>query len=251
MNTTAGALARFWWIVLFGLVAGGAAAVAIYSLEAPAKHTATARLMVNSPAAPYLRTQQPLLKAQATRVGGVGKAKLQSITQQAPDTQTLVNAANLYPLLIESDRIAQLREVQTGPIQGTIKAAALNASTNTYGVFRPSVLPVIEVKATSKHSADAEELATETIAAFSRWMVAEQRTHGIPVSQRIAVQQLKRPALATTGGPSYGLPLFVGVLVLLGFCGLAVVADHAWPATAEARTRETAPGTAASPHLDG
>ena len=93
--------------------------MAIYSLEAPAKHTATARLMVNSPAAPYLRTQQPLLKAQATRVGAVGKAQLQSITQQAPDTQTLVNAANLYPLLIESDRIAQLREAETGPIQGT------------------------------------------------------------------------------------------------------------------------------------
>ena len=114
MNTTAGALARFWWIVLFGLVAGAAAAVAIYSLEAPAKHTATARLMVNSPAAPYLRTQQPLLKAQATRIGAVGKAQLQSITQQAPDTQTLVNAANLYPLLIESDRIARCAKRRPG-----------------------------------------------------------------------------------------------------------------------------------------
>ena len=120
------------------------------------------------------------------------------------------------------------------------------------------MLPVIEVKATSKHSADAEELATETIAAFSRWMVEEQRTHGIPVAQRIAVQQLKRPALATTGGPSYGLPLFVGVLVLLGFCGLAIVADHARPRLLRSARERRRPGplrrptwTASRDHVGG
>jgi hypothetical protein len=81
-------------------------------------------------------------------------------------------------------------------------------------------------------------------------MLAQQKSHRIPAGQRISVQQLQRAVITTTGGPSPGLPLFIGALVLLAFCGLAVVADGARPA--EARTaRETPHGAPASPHLDG
>ena len=48
----------------------------------------------------------------------------------------------------------------------------------------------------------------------------------MPPAQRIAVLQLAEPKLSSTGGPSAGLPLFVGLLVLLGFCGLAILADR-------------------------
>ena len=51
-----------------------------------------------------------------------------------PDTQVLVNAANLYPLLIQSDVIAKLRRDTYGPTPGTVTATALASSTNTYGV---------------------------------------------------------------------------------------------------------------------
>jgi hypothetical protein len=250
MNTTAGALLRFWWLVVAGVAAGAFVALVVYSLESSAKHTATTKLFVNSPAAPFLRTQQTQTKTQSGKVVHSRAVQPSTSTSQPPDTQTLVNAANTYPLLIESDEIARVREQLVGTVPGTVKANALNASTNTYGVFRPSPLPVIEVKATSKNQGDAQKLADGTVQAFASWMLAQQKSHRIPAGQRISVQQLQRAVITTTGGPSPGLPLFIGALVLLAFCGLAVVADGARPA--EARTaRETPHGAPASPHLDG
>ena len=119
------------------------AAVLVYSLESEAKHTATTRVFVSSPSAPYLRTQQtqalaPRVRTVRNATGGTRTVQQPpSASSEAPDTQTLVNAANLYPLLIESDRIKAIREAQAGKIPGTVKANALNSSTNTFGVFRP------------------------------------------------------------------------------------------------------------------
>ena len=161
MNATAGALLRFWWLVIAGIAAGVLVAVFVYSLQSQAKHTATTRVFVSSPSAPYLRTQQPQSLAPRVRTvrnAGGGTRTVQqppTASSEAPDTQTLVNAANLYPLLIESDRIATIRESQAGTIPGTVKANALNSSTNTFGVFRPSSLPIVEVKATSRTAANA------------------------------------------------------------------------------------------------
>jgi hypothetical protein len=253
MNATA-ALIRFWWLVVAGVAAGALVAVLVYSLEAEAKHTATARVFVNSPSAPYLRTQETQLRQQGPKVSpsrNTTAAGLRAVTATtaAPDTETLVNAANLYPLLIESDAIAQIRESSSGRIPGTVKANALNASTNTFGVFRPSSLPIVEVKATSRKAADADKLASATVQAFATWIVQKQKAARIPAPQRIAVQQLQQPVLTTTGGPSAGLPLFIGALVLLAFCGLAVVLDSTTSDGAAERTRKT-PGTA-SPRLDG
>ena len=256
MSATAGALLRFWWLVVAGIAAGALVAVLVYSLESEAKHTATTRVFVSSPSAPYLRTQQP--QSVAPRVRTVRKAsggtrtvqQPTSASSEAPDTQTLVNAANLYPLLIESDRIATIRESQAGTIPGTVKANALNSSTNTFGVFRPSSLPIVEVKATSRSATNASKLATATVTAFETWILEQQRRSGIPSAQRITVSQLQAPELTTTGGPSLGLPLFIGALVVLGFCGLAVIADSARPARDVERASQPAHATAASPHLD-
>jgi hypothetical protein len=256
MSQTAGALVRFWWLVVVGIAVGVFAAVLVYSLESEAKHTATTRVFVSSPSAPYLRTQQTQSSAPRVRTVRKPKGGTRTVQQpptassEAPDTQTLVNAANLYPLLIESDRIKAIRESQAGTIPGTVKANALNSSTNTFGVFRPSTLPVDEVKATSRTAADAAELATATVTAFATWIKDQQRAAGIPSAQRIIVTQLEEPELTTTGGPSLGLPLFVGALVFLGFCGLAVIADNARPVRDRERQSEAAPSTSASPHLD-
>jgi uncharacterized protein involved in exopolysaccharide biosynthesis len=256
MNATAGALLRFWWLVIAGIAAGALVAVFVYSLQSEAKHTATTRVFVNSPSAPYLRTQQsqtlaPKVRTVRKATGGTRTVQQPgSASSEAPDTQTLVNAANLYPLLIESDRISSIRETQAGTIPGTVKANALNSSTNTFGVFRPSSLPVVEVKATSRTAANAAKLATATVAAFQTWIVDQQRGAGIPSAQRITVQQLESPVLTTTGGPSLGLPLFIGALVVLGFCGLAVIADNARPARERVQATEPAPGASASPRLD-
>ncbi|HEY7018687.1 MAG TPA: hypothetical protein VH297_09510 [Gaiellaceae bacterium] len=254
------ALARFWWLVVAGLAAGAFAALVVLNSESAAKHTATATIFVNSRSAPYLRTQETQVQSQGSKLMPVrnGKGtKLRPVQQpststtQAPDTSTLVTAANLYPLLIESDQVKQIREALIGKVPGTVKADALNSSTNTFGVFKPGSLPIVEITATSQLAGHAEELADGTVRAFSRWIAAKQKAAGIPVAQRISVQQLQQPKVTTVGGPSAGLPLFVGGLVVLAFCGLAFMADHAWPAAERRERTREAPATAASPKLDG
>jgi capsular polysaccharide biosynthesis protein len=237
LNTSARALARFWWLVLAGIVLGAVAAAFVYKQEAKPKYSATTSLFVNSPSAPYLRTQQtPSSAAPASqKTPTVSKY---SVGASTPDTATLVNAANTYPLLIQSDAIARVRQAHYGALEGTVTANALNATTNSYGVFRPSPLPVIQVKATSTSASGAEQLADATVGAFQLWMRGQQRQHGIPQSQRISVQQLASPVVSTTGGRSKGLPVFIGALVLLALCGLAIVIDTQRPAAARGSARE-------------
>ena len=263
--STGRSLLRFWWVILIGIAAGVLVAVVVYDRESGKKYTGTTRLFVNAPSAPYLRTQEtqtlqqaPKTKVVRTKVRGGSSptvtlkpvAQAPSVTSAAPDTQTLVNAANLYPLLIESDQIARLRESLYGVTPGKLTANALNASTNTYGVYHPSPLPIIEVEATSHSRANADKLAQDTVLTFGKWITARQKEAGVPASQRIAVQELQEPVLTSTGGPSKGLPLFIGALIVLAFCGLAVLLDRSRHSEARERAAETPPGTAASATLD-
>jgi hypothetical protein len=263
--STGRALLRFWWVILIGIAAGILVAIIAYNRESSTKYTGTTRLFVNAPSAPYLRTQQtqitpqsPKVKAvrSSTKVRGSSTVTLKpvaqppSVTSAAPDTQTLVNAANLYPLLIESDQIARLRESLYGVTPGTLTANALNASTNTYGVYHPSPLPIIEVKATAHSRANASKLAQDTVQTFGKWIAAKQKAAGVPASQRIAVQELQEPVLTSTGGPSKGLPLFLAALIVLAACGIAVLFDRARQSEARTPAAEAPPGTAASPTLD-
>ena len=191
---------------------------------------------MNSSSAPYLRTQQS--QATAPRVRTVRKAGGGTRTVQqpstastaAPDTETLVNAANLYPLLIESDRIKTIREAQAGTIPGTVTANALNSSTNTFGVYRPSLAARRRDQGDLAHGRERLDAGDRDRGRLPDLDPDQQRSAGIPSAQRITVTQLQEPVLTTTGGPSLGLPLFVGALVLLGFCGLAVIVDNARPA---------------------
>jgi hypothetical protein len=253
VSTSLHGLARFWWLVVAGLVVGALVAVVVYREEAKPKYTATANLFVDSPSAPYLRTSQ----TQESTRQGTGRVQRRnghlvrsapvsssSSVTSSPDTQTLVNAANTYPLLIQSDKIKQLRESKYGVIPGTVTANALNATTNSYGVFRPSPLPVIEVKAKSDTRSRAEQLADATVGAFQVWMRQEQKAHQIPASQRISVQQLESPVVTTDGGRSKGLPLFIGVLILLAFCAIAIVIDNNRPEPAPDSARSDAPAGA-------
>ena len=242
MSPTLQALARFWWIVALGLVAGVAAAVIVVERQPSAVYTASENVLVTSAAAPYLRTVQTGQAAQTPAAKTKTKTPVTSSTSPT-DTQSLVNAANLYPLLIQSDAIARLRESLYGPAPGTLSATALASSTNTYGVYHPSPLPVITVKAGAHRPAAAEKLAVDTVKAFSVWIRRQQNAAAIPATQRIAIERLG-VTVRSSGGSSAGLPLFAGLVVLLGFCGLAVVADRLRPRRSAA-VEESAP---ARPH---
>jgi len=254
MNPNMRALARFWWLVVAGLIVGGAAAVLAYGAQHGKRHVATAQLLVNSPSAPYLRGSETPLTGQSaklrpTRTTSTGGAV-------PPDTQTLVNAANLYPFLIQSDQIARYRESLYGTTPGTLTAVAHNASTNTYGVYHPSPLPIIDVTAKAKLASDASSLVQNTIQAFSKWIGLEQKTKRIPSSERLQVQELTAPVVTSTGGPKPGLPIFIGALVFLAFCGLALVLGRSAGGSRDETVRraeaapQRPPGTSATPNLD-
>jgi hypothetical protein len=241
------ALIRFWWLPVAGAIVGVVAAAALISRQPPPVYTATDNVLVTSPNSPYLRTAQMQIIGTSTKATTKGKKKRgaasgTSTSSVPPDTQVLVNAANLYPLLIQSDGIRKLRESLYGPTPGRLTASALASSTNTYGVYHPSPLPVIVVKTTSRRPASASKLADDTVRAFGVWLLRRQVSAGIPKSQRITIEQLRVRVTATTNS-KLGLPLFAGVVVLLAFCGLALVADRA-----RARREDTDEGAAPVPH---
>src|SRR5262249_27426330 len=154
-------LIRYWWLVLAGLGLGVIAAYLLYGAKTHQKYKATAKIFVNSPSDPYLRTQQLQVtpqppKSQVVRTGNGTSSTGQTTTvqsvpsapviqAQAPDTPTLVNAANLYPQLILSDAVTRLAPVPHGC---KVDASGLYASTNAFGVYKASPVPVIQVMAT-------------------------------------------------------------------------------------------------------
>jgi uncharacterized protein involved in exopolysaccharide biosynthesis len=239
MNSALNALVRFWWLPLVGVAAGVLAAAVLISRQPPTIYTATDTVLVNSPSAPYLRTAQTQSTAlpaprHSNAAGKGAKKKRQPAqptvraTTSAPDTQVLVNAANLYPLLIQSDEIRKLRESLYGKTPGRVTATALASSTNTYGVYHPSPLPVITVKTTSRRSRSAQKLAADTVSAFGVWIAQRQKDAGIPKSERITIEQL-RVRVQSSSSSSLGMPAFALVVVLLAFCGLALLADRVRP----------------------
>ena len=231
MSPALKAVGRFWWLPVIGLAVGIAAAAALVSRQPPTIYTASDTVLVSSPALPYLRTAQTQttqIPAKATTAKGKKPAPTTSTTIVPPDTQVLVNAANLYPMLIQSDEIRKLRVQLYGATPGLVTASALASSTNTYGVYHPSPLPLITVKTTSRRPGAAAKLASDTVHAFGIWILRRQRASGIPKSQRITIEQL-RVRVQSSGGSTLGLPLFAAVLVLLAFCALAVLVDRVRP----------------------
>jgi hypothetical protein len=247
-NSTAtylAALRRFWWLAAVGVVAGGLAAfLMVYSLQlSPLKlahrakptYAASTLLLVNSAANPYLRTAVSTA-APATTTPRTGKRTAASLTPaaraattHAPDTQTLVSAANLFPLLIQSDQISNRREKLFGKLDGTVTAKAIYSFV-TPSRFKPSSFPVIQVTAAAAGPKAAKKLAQETTLAFTSWLVANQRASHVPRSERILVQELQAPSHATvTGRAKKSLPLAIGALVLAAFLGLAILLDRLIP----------------------
>ena len=137
MNDYFRAFLRFWWILLIAIAAASAAGVAVAKSHGRVTYSATASLMVDSPASPFLRTsitnripQAPRsksvpVKTQSTTASSGSKKASKTVTvgskivdipqppqvqTRTPDTQILVHDANLYPVLIQSDQVAALRQ---------------------------------------------------------------------------------------------------------------------------------------------
>jgi hypothetical protein len=234
---------RFWWIGLAGVAAAlGVLVLMLYHVKriwppllvakAIPSYLATTELLVDSPTGPYLRTavsRQPTTKVSGSRSSSQQPPLTVTTNDAVAATKPLVDAANLFPIFVESDEVARIRFERYGDIPGAVQAKALYAAQGA-NRYRPSVLPVMQIAAVSRKPRNAIRLAEATAKAFQIWLATRQRNAHVPPAQRIIVRQLHAPQTAASlGGTHYGLPALVALALLGGFLGLAVVADHVFP----------------------
>jgi hypothetical protein len=190
-------------------------------------YSSQARLFVTSGDAPYLRTA--VQRTTTVPIGTDGEQATPVQVIDAPDVTTLVDAANVYPLLIESDEVSNLRTEMFGELPGIVEAQAI-FSTATASRFRPSEIPVIVLYATSGTAQGAMDLAGATSKAFRTWVVRAQQRAGIDPKQRILIQELQSPTpAAVTGGTGLGIPIMAMLAVLTAFGAAAILLDRNFP----------------------
>jgi hypothetical protein len=250
-NSYVRSLLRFWWLLAIGI--GLAALVAVGSVDrikpgippklTPRKaptYTSSASIMIDSGDCPYCRTSITTTAARgAAAAGSTGKAAAAAAGKKAavtavqtapPDTNVLVNAANLYPQLIQGDQVARLREKTVGVIEGTVLAQTAFSSNRPYGSAKPSYLPLITISTTATTPDGAMKLASGTVDAFRKFLIARQDRAGVPVSQRLLVENVNRPAGALkVTNSSMTLPGGLFVVILGAFGGLAILLDRKFP----------------------
>lgn len=248
------ALRRFWWLAAIGiLLAAAAAVVAVYKVKLgvppkltarkPNTYLADAQLMVDSPQVPYLRTavtqkvpQPAKIVTQKNGTGTNGTETTKAVTPPPavsvtpPDTSVLLNAANLYPLIIQGDRVAKIRDAAYGAVpDGKIAARASFASSTPYGPYRPSPIPVITVSGSAATPQQTIDLVQHTVVAFRRWLASSQKASKVPLSQRIIVRELAAPTTDTTttvSNAKYTLPLLLFLVIVALFAGLITLLDR-------------------------
>lgn len=233
------ALWRFRWLILVGVgVAALVPMLMIYkaNLSWPPTprsrpvYVAKTQLLVDSPTGPFFRTQpKEVGPTQSKRTSEDVPSTTQTVVPSVSGTKSLVDAANLFPLFVQSDEVAVLRQRLVGDLPGGVSAKALYSIVGA-NRFRPSSLPIMEITAVSPRPKAATRLAQGTARAFALWLASQQKQAKIPPNQRIVVRELQVSRLAfKSGGSSYGLPILVGLALLGASAGLAIGADRTWP----------------------
>jgi hypothetical protein len=224
MNGGLAALLRYWWVLLIGIVVGiGVAVVASYAKDEPYTYSAETRILVTSAEAPYYRTEVTRTIERAGENATSSPTLVE--TSQPPELSTLIRNANLYPQLIESDLVSQLRDKLFGPMRGSVDARTV-FSFEGANRFEESNIPVIQIVGIGDTSAAALELSDKTTRAFMTYIDKQQEDASISKDQRVLIQPLTSARVTeVTGGPVYGIPILLGIAVFLGFCGLALLLD--------------------------
>jgi hypothetical protein len=245
----AGALKRFWWVLVIGLLFAMFAALSARftvsffppSLEEKEEvsYTAEARLLVNSADNPHFRAQKTTFQpigpvdgssedTDPTTEEGDGGQTLVPFTQP-PDINTIIRNANTYPFLIESDAVANFRRERFGELPGSVSAIGAT-SVVTANRVELSEIPVIRLVAVASSPDDAIGLADKTGKAFIGWLKQRQEANRIRPDDRMVVEQLTIPNGAVASeGPSTTLPILVFLVVFAAFCVLAILLDRLVP----------------------
>jgi hypothetical protein len=210
-----------------------------------------ARVPTSAPATPSSTGQTTTRPALKTTTQVVTVPQPAQVLTQTPETASLVNAANLYPILITSDVIANLRDKMFGHIDGNVYSQALYQQNPAQGRFRPSMFPIISIGAQASTAAGASRLANATSSAFRHWVVQNQAGKGIPRKQRILIRPLVWPHNVNVQTHTRrGLAAIAGVAVLAAFLALALGIDKLVPRRERVgdEKRDQLPEVAAASH---
>lgn len=245
----ANSLRRFWWVLVIGAVFALLAAlsarytISVFPPGLEAKEevswTAESRLLITSADDPHFRSQiteeVPIGPAadgstdETSGEEGSGESVQTAPFSSAPDLNTIIRNANLYPYIIESDQVADFRREQYGELPGTVQALGVT-SVVTANRIELSEIPIIRLIAVASTPEDAVGLADNTGKAFIGWLEEFQKQEGIEQQDRIVVQQLNEPKGAVaSAGPSTTLPVLIFFVVFAAFCVLAVLLDRLVP----------------------
>ena len=249
-----GALKRFWWVLVIGLLFAMFAALSARftvgflppSLEEKESisYTAEARLLVNSASNPHYRAQVTTDVPRETGGGDEGEGSEEPETVpfvSSPDLATIIRNANTYPFIIESDRVADYRRAEFGELPGAVSAQGAT-SVVTANRVELSEIPVIRLVAVADSPEDAIALADKTGKAFIGWLRQEQIDDKIRPEDRMVIEQLTTPqGVAASAGPSTTLPILVFVVVFAAFCVLAILLDRLVPARPEPARSDVEP----------
>lgn len=241
-----GALKRFWWVLVIGLLFAIFASLSArftvgffppsLAEKEEVSYTAEARLLVNSSSNPHIRSAEttfspaPTADADTTDDPSAEEEPPQLVPfTQPPDLNTIIRNANTYPFLIESDGVADFRRERFGELPGAVSAIGAT-SVVTANRVELSEIPVIRLVAVAGSPEDAIALADKTGKAFIGWLEEKQIERRIERRDRMVVEQLTIPKGAIASqGPSTSLPLLVFVVVFAAFCALAILLDRLVP----------------------
>jgi hypothetical protein len=256
----AGALKRFWWVLVIGLLFAMFAALSArftVSFFPPGlaekeeiSYTAEARLLVNSASNPHIRSAEttftPVGPAadEGTTTGDPSAEEEQPQLvpfSQPPDLNTIIRNANTYPFFIESDEVADYRRAEFGELPGSVSAIGAT-SVVTANRVELSEIPVIRLVAVAGSPEDAIALADKTGKAFIGWLKEKQVERNIERRDRMVVEQLTIPKGAVaSAGPSTTLPILVFAVVFAAFCVLAILLDRLVPSRPRPQRSEVEP----------
>ena len=233
--------ARVLWRWKFVVVIGLLAAVALTFLsmfKLPTNGRLTARK--HSEYASYATlfvTQQGFPSGRLglsplTATGSTGAANPQQAPQTAPrpateqlaDLSRLTSLAIIYSHLVTSDPIRAIM-LRSGPINGTLQAAALPAAQNS-----SEALPLISIAAITDSADGAITLARNASSALVSYIEQEQTKNAVPTSDRVELTVLNRPYQAKVyQRPSKTLPVAIFLTVLVATIGLAFICESLRP----------------------
>ncbi len=117
--------------------------------------------------------------------------------------------------------------LEDGPLPGVVQAVPLVATNGS-----DAALPMVAVRGLSTSPEKAVVVAQRASAAFQEYLEAEQGRGGIPSEQRVVLNEVRHPSLATAvllEGRSKTIPIVVFLTVMLAFVGLAFILENLRP----------------------